>query len=317
MAANAETLRTFNAVGIREDLEDTIYRLDYSDMPLSDAIGKTKMDGTLHEWQVEEIRAGVTTNSNLEGDVATINAAHKPARIGVYAQIFRETGSVSRTQEKSNRAGIESTLDEQKLKKGIALRRDIEATISSGLSSRAESGATTRRTAGILAWVTDNKSRGVGGSNGGWSSGGVVASPTNGTQRTFTEAQVKSVIADGFNNGATFSLALMAFKHKQEFGAFAGLAANRVNQEKNKQASIVAAAELYVSDNGNIALKPSKYFTRDCLLIDPEYFAVGTYDGMKTEMLGKTGDSTEFLITCEKGLISKNQRGAGVIADLT
>jgi hypothetical protein len=46
-------------------------------------------------------------------------------------------------------------------------------------------------------------------------------------------------------------------------------------------------------------------------------WAMGTLDGMKTKMLGSTGDAEKYLITKEWTLISRNERASAVIADLT
>jgi len=318
MAAPANTHLEVATVGIREDLENTIYRVAAEETPFMNNIGKMKIKGTLHELQTEDLATPDPDNSHLEGGDVTIEAAHVTKRVGVYAQIFQKSGGVSRTNNKNNRAGVSSTLDEQKEIKGIELRRDMEARIIGNKASRAESGATTRETAGALAWVETNDSLGATGASGGWSAGGVVDAATNGTQRTFTEAQIKGLIATGFSEGARYSQAYMSMAHKQQFGAFTGLADNRVTQSAAKQKVIVGAADVYVTDAGNLTLIPHAYgLTRDCLLIDPSGWAVGTYDGMHSYNLAKTGDSEKFMIVCEKALVCKNEKKGAVVRDLT
>jgi hypothetical protein len=83
-------------------------------------------------------------------------------------------------------------------------------------------------------------------------------------------------------------------------------------------ATITSAADTYVSDAGVITLIPHPYFSaRDVLVFDPDMWAMGTLDGMKTKMLGSTGDAEKYLITKEWTLISRNERASAVIADLT
>ena len=49
---------TYNAaVGIREDLEDVIYRIDPTETPFLSTIGKTKADAKYHEWQIQKLAA--------------------------------------------------------------------------------------------------------------------------------------------------------------------------------------------------------------------------------------------------------------------
>jgi hypothetical protein len=221
------------------------------------------------------------------------------------------------TQEEVNKAGRDSELARQKLLKGKEVARDIELRFIGNNASNVESGATPRRSAGALAWLTSNVSRGAGGSSGGFS-GGIVSAATNGTQRSFTEALVKSVLATAFSNGARLSQAYMGPTHKQQFSAFTGIADIRADVSGKRQATIYGAADVYVSDFGDLTLIPHPYgLTRDCLIIDPDMFAVGTLRPMKTTPLAKSGDNERFLMTAEKTLICRNERGAAVVADLT
>ncbi|MEL7445090.1 MAG: DUF5309 family protein [Pseudomonadota bacterium] len=318
MAAPTNTLVQASTVGIREDLEDDIYRVAAEETPFTNNIGKMRIKGTLHEYQTEDLATPDPTNAHLEGDdVASLDAPHTTVRISMRPQIFRKTGGVSRTNQISDRAGREDSLDEQKMIKGIECRRDMEARFIGNYASNAESGATPRRTAGALAWIEDHDSLGASGASGGWSSGDVAAA-TPGTARAFAESQVKAILATAFSNGARMSQAYLGPTHKQEFSAFSGIAETRVNTSKAKQTKIIGAADVYVSDFGNITLIPHPYgLGSDALLIDPSGWCVGTYDGVKTEPLAKTGDSDKFLMTTEKGIICKNQRKGAVIRALS
>lgn len=318
MAAPTNALLQAATVGIREDLENDIYRVAAEETPFSNNIGKKKIKGTYHEYQTETLATPDPTNAHLEGDdVGNLDTAHTTVRVSMRPQIFRKTGGVSRTNQKSDRAGREDTLDEQKMIKGIEMRRDMEARFIGNYASNAESGSTTRKTGGALGWIETHDSLGSGGTSGGWSSGDVAAAG-NGTQRSFAESQVKSVLATAFTNGARMSQAYMSGTHKQEFSAFSGIADIRKDAGGDKQATIIGAADVYVSDFGNITLIPHPYgLTRDCLLIDPSGWACGTYDGVQTEPLAKTGDSDKFLMTAEKGLICKNELKGAAIRDLT
>jgi hypothetical protein len=207
-------------------------------------------------------------------------------------------------------------MDRQIILKGKEMKRDLEIRGIGNYASNAEAGATPRKLGGALAWCVTNTSRGAGGANGGFSAG-VVAAATNGTQRAPTEAIVKAALATGFGNGARPTLGFMGGVDKQTFSTFTGIADNRVNVNPGKMATIVGAADIYVGDFSNITLMPHPYaLTRDMLFIDPEYWAVGTLDGMKVEPLAKTGDADKKLITMEKTIVSRNERSAVVVADL-
>jgi len=305
-------------VGAREDLEDKIYRVAPEETPFTSNIGKVTAKAIEHEWQTETLASAVTTNAQLEGDdVGTLDAGNLTTRVKNICQIGWKTGGVSETQEAVDLAGRASELARQKVLKGIELKRDFEYRFVANVASVAENGATTRKAAGALAWITTNDSRGSGGSDGGYSAG-IVAAATNGTQRTFTEQLVKDVMATAFSNGARPSQAYMSGTHKQQFSAFTGIADIRATASGGGMATIYGAADVYVSDFGNITLVPHPYaLSRDCLIADPKMFAVATLRPMSTTMLAKTGDNERFLIRAEKTLVCRNEKAHAAIADLT
>jgi hypothetical protein len=109
----------------------------------------------------------------------------------------------------------------------------------------------------------------------------------------------------------------MGMALKQKFSAFTGIADIRVDVKGARQATIIAGAEIYVDDVGQLALVPHPYaFTRDCLLLTPDKAAVAMLDGYKTEALAKVGDSERFMMTGEFTFECKNEKGHAVIADI-
>ena len=51
MAIVANTFETYQAIGNREDLANTIYNISPSDVPFMSMIGRSKAKNTLVEWQ--------------------------------------------------------------------------------------------------------------------------------------------------------------------------------------------------------------------------------------------------------------------------
>lgn len=304
-------------VGVREDLEDTIYRVAPEETPFISNIGTTKAKATYHEWQTETLAAAVATNAQLEGDDYTLSAGNLTTRVGNILMILAKTGGVSETQEVVDKAGRDSELARQKVLKTIELKRDLETRALGNYASVAESGATTRKLGGMLAWITSNDNRGATGSDGGFSTG-IVAAATNGTQRTFTESLVKATWATIFGNGGKPTQAYMSGTHKQQFSAFTGIADIRSDVSGKGQATIYGAADVYVGDFGSLTLIPHPYaLTRDCVLVDPKMAKIATLRGVTSKALASSGDNEKFLITMEKTLVVSNEKAHGVIADLT
>lgn len=321
MTAPTNLSTTLNMSGNREDLEDTIYRVAPEKTPFLSSIGKKKASARQHEWQTEILATPNPANAALEGDdIASLDAPTNTARVSNYCQIFRKTLGVSRTQEVVDKAGRKSEVNRQKIRKGIELRRDMEARMIGNYAAVAEAGATPRGTAGVLAWLTSNVSRGASGTSGtlsGGTNGFPNAAAGPGTQRTLTEALLKSAWASAFSNGANPSIAFMGPVQKQQFSAFTGIAGIRSDVKGREQATIIAGAEVYVGDFGQLMLVPHPYgLTRDLVAIDPEYAAVATLDGFKTDDLAKSGDSQKQIMTHEAAFECANEKAHFVIADL-
>jgi len=320
MSAISNTATTLTTKGIREDLENNIYRVAASKTPFTKNIGSSgKATSTYHEWQTETLAAPSASNYQLEGDDlgSTFGAENVTTRVGNYCQIFRKSGIVSATDDVVKKAGRSSELNRQKVLKGIELATDIEMTMLANGVSGQESGATPRKCAGLPAWISTNTSFGSGGSAGGFSAG-VVSAATAGTNRTFTEALVKSVRTTAFGNGATPSQVYMSGTNKQQFSAFTGIASIRVDASPREQATIIGAADVYQDDYGRLSLIPHQYAVANmALFVDPEMVGVATLRGMTTEALAKTGDAEKFMIVAEKTLVVKNQRACAAIFALT
>lgn len=316
MTAITNTATTLTTKGIREDLEDTIYRVAPSKTPFQANIGNSgKATNTYHEWQTENLDTPANTNYHLEGDDygSTFGAENVTARVGNYCQIFVKTGIVSRTDDVVKKAGRASELNRQKVLKGIALRTDMEMTFLSNLGSGQESGSTPRKCAGIRAWIATNTSFGSGGSAGGFS-GGTVSAATPGTTRTLTESLLKSVRATAFGNGADASQAYMGATTKQTMSAFTGIASIRVDAKPTEQATIIGGADVYIDDFGKLTFIPHQYAVSGAvILVDPNMVGVATLRGMATGDLPRTGDAEKFDIVAEKTLVVKNEKAHGCI----
>ena len=319
MAVETNTNLTFATIGIREDLSNTIYLVAPEETPLQSNIGQTSATATFHEWQTHDLAAAVDTNAALEGDDSTIDAASRTVRVGNRTQISDKTASVSGTNEAVDQAGRSDEMAFQLVTKGKELKRDLEKQLLSNKASIAGSATVARQSAGFLAWLETNTSRGAGGSDGGFSAG-VVSAATNGTLRNFTEALLKVVQQSAFSEGGKPTMLFMDGNLKQTFSGFGGISATRVDQrvDENKQTSIIGAADVYVGDFGTLTAVPHPYgmTARDVLGIDPTMAAKSILRPMASMELAKNGDATRRLINEEYTLEMKNEAAHFVVADV-
>lgn len=318
MAAPSNTATTLTQKGNREDLTEILTRVAPEATPCSSNIGAgQKAEATYHEYQLEDLASPNADNAVLEGDDTGTYAENVTTRVGNHTQILKKAFVISGTQEEVKKAGRKSEINRHRVLKSIEIKRDLEAAILRNGASRAQSGPDARLVAGILAWLTTNVSRGAGGSNGGFS-GVTVAAATPGTQRTFTEAQLKTVMQAIFNSsGESKSRDLyMSAAHKQLFSGFPGIADIRADAG-GKKVKIYGAADVYGSDFGDLVAIPVAYgLSRDVLILDNDYLGISTLRAIKEEKLAKTGDNEKRHIIMEKTLEVRNEKALGCISDL-
>ena len=117
------TFKTNDAVGLREDLIDTIYDISPTETPFMSSIGKTKATATYHEWQTDSLAAVDTSNAAVEGADATSATLAPTTRLGNYTQIVQKTIQTSGTLDVVNKAGRKSEKAYQLAKASAELKR--------------------------------------------------------------------------------------------------------------------------------------------------------------------------------------------------
>lgn len=315
MAVPADTIQNVGRIGVREDLSDRIAELFPDETPFMNAIGTSPVNNTYTEWQTDSLVQANGNNAAVQGDDTPNQNRPNTVRVGTHTQIFTKVISASTTVEWTNKAGRRSELARETMKAGREIRRDMETRFLSGSASVAATASVAGQTAGALAWLTSNVSRGGSGANGGFSNG-IVAAPTSGTQRAYTEPLLKGVLQSIWTNGGNPAMVITNGAQKQVAAGFAGLADQRVDAGPGR-IRIVAGADIYVSDFGELQFVPDRFATaRDALVVDPEYWDVGIGDALKIEPLAKTGLAERRLMRAEVALRCLNQAASGVVADL-
>ncbi len=303
------------AIGQREDLTDVIYNISPTETPFMSSIGKTKATAVYHEWQTDSLDAATTANAAVEGADASDATLSPTTRLGNYTQILQKTIKVSGTLDTVNKAGRKSEKAYQLAKASQEIKRDLETIMLSNQGRDAgSSNSTPRKMASLLSWIKTNTDAGSGGADPTTIG---VSTRTDGTQRTFTETLLKTVVAEVFNAGGTPSVLMVGALGKQKVSSFAGIGATRFNVTGAKPSTIIGAADIYVSDFGNMSVVPNRFMrARDALILDPEYAAVAYLRPFQTNELAKAGDSDKTQILVECTLEVKNEAAHGGVFDL-
>jgi hypothetical protein len=315
MTVPTNTIQGVARVGAREDLSDKIAELFPDDTPFINGIGKGSAKATYTEWQTDALASANATNAKIQGDDLANESRANTVRVGVYTQISTKVVGVSSTVEAINKAGRKSELAREIMKAGRELRTDMEMRASGNYASVAPAAGTAGQTAGALAWLTTNTSKGTSGTDGGFSAN-IVAAAGNGTLRTYTEALLKTNLQSVWAAGGNPKMVITSGGLKQSAAAFTGLATQR-RETGNKKITIVAGADVYLSDFGEVQFVPSRFSSaRDAFVVDPDYWEIGTLDPLAVEDLAKTGLSTRKMMSVEWALKCLNQAASGVIRDI-
>jgi hypothetical protein len=321
MTVPSNTFQTPSMVGIREDLSDIIYRIDPTEVPFTANIGRSKATSTRHDWQTQDLADASDTNAVVEGDEATTDAATATVRPWNYTQISDKVARVSGTGRAVDTAGRDDEMEYQVMLKGLELRRDVEKQMLSNKASVAGTTTVARQSASFESWLTSNVSRGGTGSSGGFSATtGLVAAPTDSlaaATRAFTEALLKTVMASAYTNGGRPKILSVDATQKQTVSGFTGIAQIRRDSPSASPATIIGAADVYVSDYGNLNITPNIFQRhRSALFIDPKMVKLSTLRPMKNWELAKDGDSDRRQILIEYTLEMCNEAAHAVVADL-
>lgn len=307
---------------IRESLEDIIYNISPTRTPFMSNIGRTDADSTYFEWQTDVLDNADATNARVEGADASDTSFTKAQRVGNYTQISDKVVNVSGTSGAVDAAGMKTIESYLLAKRGRELKRDMEKILLTNQAAAVGDGSSNpRKLGGFPAWIKTNVVANgavaptLSGTTGGypnaaWTS---LTSPA-----AFTETMLKTAISSLWSSGGEVKMALVGPVNKVRFSGFSGIALNRVDVGAPKQTFILGAADVYVSDFGNLDVVPD-LFTNETFvhLIDPEYAKIAYLRPFQRNPLAKTGDSRRTQMLVEYTLQVNTEKAHATIANVT
>ena len=311
------------ATNVREDLIEKITMTNPEMTPVVSAFGTASADNNYHEWQRDNLRAFNKDNAALDGDDATATAKTPPSRVANYCQIFQDTIAVSGRAEAVKKAGMKSAMAYYKGKAYKELQRDIEAMTLSANPAVAGSAGVAPKSGGLGVLIYTNALHGAGGSTTAHTSGAPTVAPVVGTGRAFTEALLKTALQNTYNaTGDVPRAVYLSASHKQTFSGFSGIAVNRFQIDKkgkNTQGAIVGAADVYMSDFGELDIVPHYILSGATTVygLNDEYGDIAYLRGFKSNDLGKSGDSTRAQVLVDGTVRLTSELACFKIADLT
>lgn len=312
MAQPTNTFDTYDSVGEREDLSDVIYSISPTDTPFISSAAKTRATAVLHEWQTDSLAAAATDNAVIEGDEATHDTVSATTRLSNSTQIMDKVVVITGTQEAVDKAGRASELAYQIAKRAKELKRDMEATVTGNIAEVTGGSGTARKMGTLGSWVITNDDFASDGASG---TGIGNTARTDGTQRAFTESQLKSVIKSVWNAGGDPSMIMVGPFNKQKLSGFTG---NSTRFDAGADATLYTSVDVYASDFGQLQVVPNRFSRdRDAWVLDMNYWGIAFLRDFTMHELAKTGDTEKRQLLVEATLESRNEGASGLVADLT
>jgi hypothetical protein len=322
MAVSANTFTSTQAVGNREELSDVVDLTQRSDAPIYSMASNDSAKSTFPEWETESLDAP-GDNAVSEGSDYSFDDTDPNKRYGNHTQIFRKTGKFSHTQDAVDNAGQSEKALRAKVRKGLALKTDVEYSI---VAANASVGGDTRKSGSLSTWAETNVSRGAGGANGGYNdTTKVTTAPTDGTQRAFTKTLLDELLQSAYSTGAKLEHMFLSPYNKGVFASF--MSDSNVAQfryaAKGGKNTIVADAEVYLGPLGKVFVHPNFVMggeaglARNVFVLDTKKIKWAWLRKIAEDKdLAKTGSYKKFVLEGEGTLKVMNEKAVGVIADV-
>jgi len=312
MTLETDAFTTYLAVGNREDLSDVIYNVAPTETPFLTGIAKVNASAVLHEWETDSLASALTSNAVLEGDAITNDAATATVRLSNTCQIQDKVPRVTGTQEVVKKAGRTSEMAYQVVKRTLELRRDMETTVLNNQAENTGDATTARKMGSVPSWIDTSDSNGGGAAATG-SLGNTAR--TDGTQRTFTEALLKTVLQSIWNAGGEPDCITLGSFAKTLLSTFTGNATRFKTAEDKK---LVSSIDVYGSDWGDLEVIPNRFQrARDAFIFQKDMWAAAYLRPVSLANIGKTGDSQAKQIIVEWTLEARNEASSGAVWDLS
>lgn len=307
MAVPSGTYKTYEAIGIREDLSDIVTMISPVDTPFYSGIKNSKATHTKHEYLTDAL-AAAASNAQLEGDDRTAAAITAATRLYNMCQIQAKTFRISESNEAVVSAGKVTSESYQTTKHMKELAKDIEYAYLQEVRVDGDA-STARKMRGALNWITTSLDKA---SDAILNADGTV---TGGTARALTETILKGVLQNIFVSGGNPAKVFCGPFQKKKISEFAGSGNYRTLVEEKK---LVASVDVYVSDFGSLNIIPHRIMPTSVVFIcDMDYWSKAVLRPTGKTELAKTGDSKIYDITVEHTLEANAESANGRITTLT
>ena len=301
MTTNAQN--TFAQIGIREDLADIVYRIDPEETPFQSNISTSgRATNRYVEWQIQTLASPSTSNFQLEGDEPSATAATARSRIGNRCAISYKAFAVTTTANAVDVAGIDDELDEQRLLRGLELKRDMEVILLNNNAQAAGGPLTVTQCSGLATYITNTDNTGTDRFTAATGDGTDAWNFSASTVRALSLTILNGALKEAYIDGGSPDFVMLSPDKKIDFSGLAlassisGAVQVRQNISKTEAATIVGSVESWLSDFGSLAVTVNRQMASDtsflditAFMVDSKYAEVAFLEPMQNRPLGTTG----------------------------
>jgi len=289
--SQSTALKTFDAVGDREDLTDLIATITLHDTPIYNDLPKVKAYATYHEWQTDTLSTG-SDNAQIEGADYSFAIPAVRTRLGNRTQIFTKAVEVSETQRAVNVAGLDDEFAYQMQKRIKEIATDVEKALITGTGNSGASG-TARRLKGILTYIATNVETGTG-------------TAAHYLTETLYNNALQTIWAAGGRPDTTY---VNGFQ-KRQISAFSTPNVRQIQMQGNSKLSNYVSA--YESDFGMQTIKLDPFMdTAKTAILETDKWAVAILRGLKPVDVATVGDAKRGALVMELTLEARNEAASG------
>lgn len=289
-------LNTFDVVGNREGLTDTIADLFADETPLFSMARKVQATSVLHEWQ-EDALAAASKVGVVEGASVTYVQPGTRTRLKNATQIRLRNWDVTFTQMAVSKAGIKSDLAREIMKAMRTIATDYELIFQSTATTSDGTTAAARTARGLSKAITTN----------------VVSKA--GVSTFLDEADVGRVLQLIYNNGGDPRVLFCGSQSKRQisetFSAKTGFSFN-INQSAR---TMISNINRYEGSFGTLDIMPNRFIRPEKIhIVTPDMLRVAVLRDLQQYKGAQTASSIKGWVEGEMTLEWGNQKAHGKIS---
>ena len=293
------TLKTFETVGMAEDVSASIANISPTSTPFQTLIKSEKVSARNFEWLEDDIRAA-GVNALVEGADATTTAIDQPTLRNNNTQIIGEAFKVAATVDAVKTHGRAKETAYALAKTLKALKLDVEKAMVGVDQAKVSdaNGSTARKMASVSQQISTTVDAGA-----------------NATD-ALTEAKLLELHEDCYSNGSEPSVLMIKPADALKVADFA-TASNR-ERDFGSSKTLTNAIEVLVTPFGTVRVLINRnQLATHAFLIDPSMFKQCVLRPFTRTLLAKNGDADTHFVVGEVSVKHSNFSDSGMITGLS